>query len=314
MTRKWSNFDDLRLRQEAIAWLKVRTDDGKYSLTREEINDFFFDGAPFKLIDSMKGIRKPQVLDTSLSIMTSFRKPGEERPYADEVGPDGLPRYMWEGTDPNKNTNVGLRLAQERKLPIIWFIGVGGSPSRFHVLSPVNIVGEEPEHKRFVLSVASEKGLSLAELTAPGGPVTIVKKYLVQETKVRLHQPVFRASVIRAYNVRCAVCNLGHEQLLDAAHIIPDSHEDGIAAVRNGLALCKIHHAAYDSSILGITPDYTVEIRRDLLNEIDGPMLEHGLKKRHKQKLMMLPSAVKEQPDRELLAVTYREFLEKQPA
>lgn len=41
MVRKWSHFDDLRLRQEAIAWLKVRTDDGKYSLTREEINDFF---------------------------------------------------------------------------------------------------------------------------------------------------------------------------------------------------------------------------------------------------------------------------------
>lgn len=71
MVRKWSPVDDLRLRQEAIAWLKVRTDDGKYSLTREEINDFFFDGEPFKLIDPMKGIRKPQVLDTALSIMTS---------------------------------------------------------------------------------------------------------------------------------------------------------------------------------------------------------------------------------------------------
>lgn len=314
MVRKWSHSDDLRLREEAIAWLKVRTNDGKYPLTREEINDFFFDGQPFKLIDPMKGIRKPQELDTALSIMTSFRKPGEERPYADDIGDDGLPRYMWEGDDPNKNTNAGLRLAQERKLPIIWFIGVGGTPTQFHVLCPVMIVGEELEHQRFVLDIAAEKDLTLAELVSPGGPKAIVKKYLVQETKVRLHQPVFRASVIRAYNVRCAVCNLGHEQLLDAAHIIPDSHENGIPSVTNGLALCKIHHAAYDTSILGITPDYTVEIRQDLLQEIDGPMLEYGLKQRHKQKLMMLPSAAKERPDRDLLAVTYKQFLDKQSA
>lgn len=314
MPSKWSQLDDLRLRLEAIEWLKIRTDDGRYSLTREEINDFHFNGEPFKLIDPMKGIRKPQVLDTSLSIMTSFRKPGEERPYADEVGSDGMPRYKWEGSDPYKNTNAGLRLAQERDLPIIWFIGVGGSPMRFHVLCPVKIVGEEPEEQQFVLSVTADQGLSLAELTAPDGPDMIVKKYLVRETKVRLHQPVFRASVIRAYKVRCAVCNLGHAQLLDAAHIIPDADEHGIAAVTNGLALCKIHHAAFDSHILGITPDYIVEIRQDLLEEIDGPMLEHGLKQRHKQKLMMLPSVQKERPDRELLQITYDNFLLAQPA
>ncbi|MGP5023176.1 HNH endonuclease [Glutamicibacter arilaitensis] len=314
MPRKWSQLDDLRLRLEAIEWLRVRTDDGKYSLTREEINDFFFDGEPFKLIDPMKGIRKPQVLDTALSIMTSFRKPGEERPYADEVGPDGMPRYKWEGSDPHKNTNAGLRLAKERDLPLIWFIGVGGSPMRFHVLCPVKIVGEEADQEQFVLSIAAEKGLSLADLIAPDGPDTIVKKYLVRETKARLHQPVFRASVIRAYQVRCAVCNLGHAQLLDAAHIIPDVDEDGIAAVTNGLTLCKIHHAAFDSHILGITPDYTVEIRPDLLDEVDGPMLEHGLKQRHKQKLMMLPRTAKERPDRELLKVTYDKFLLAQTA
>lgn len=32
---------------------------------------------------------------------------------------------------------------------------------------------------------------------------------------------------------------------IDAAHIVEDGHELGIAAVRNGLALCKIHHAAF---------------------------------------------------------------------
>ncbi|MFD6894120.1 HNH endonuclease [Rhodococcus sp. NPDC060086] len=129
------------------------------------------------------------------------------------------------------------------------------------------------------------------------------------ETKRRLHQPVFRATVMRAYETRCTVCALGHGELLDAAHIVPDSNEAGIASVNNGLALCKIHHAAYDVNILGITPELIVEIRKDLLDEIDGPMLQHGLKERHGQKLMVLPPTRSERPDRDLLAISYERFL-----
>jgi putative restriction endonuclease len=47
--------------------------------------------------------------------------------------------------------------------------------------------------------------------------------------------------------------------------------------VPNGLALCKLHHAAFDRHILGITPKLTVEVRLDILREADGPMLRHGL-------------------------------------
>jgi len=71
---------------------------------------------------------------------------------------------------------------------------------------------------------------------------------------------------------------------------------------------CKIHHAAYDSGILGIRPDKVVEIRTDLLSEIDGPMLQHGLKERHGQPLMALPRIRKEQPDPLLLEVSYERF------
>lgn len=314
MTRLWSQIKDLRLRRDAIKWLQLRTNGGEHSLTRDEINDFFFDGERFKLIDPMKGIRKPRELEAALTIMTSFRKPGEERPYADDVGPDNLPRYMWEGNDPDTYTNRGLRLAMERGLPLIWFIGVGGSPMQFHAVCPVKIIGEEPELKRFILTPASEDELSFTNLEERDMAEEIIKGYLLRETKTRLHQPVFRASVIRAYQGRCSICNIGHASLLDAAHIVPDSDEHGIASVTNGLALCKIHHAAFDSSILGITPDYTVEIRPDLLKEVDGPMLEHGLKARHGQALMMLPKNAKERPDRALLATTYKRFLFAQSA
>ena len=51
----------------------------------------------------------------------------------------------------------------------------------------------------------------------------------------------------------------------------------GSQIVPNGLALCKIHHAAYDSNIVGIRPDLIVEIQPKILAEVDGPMLRHGL-------------------------------------
>jgi putative restriction endonuclease len=74
------------------------------------------------------------------------------------------------------------------------------------------------------------------------------------------------------------------------------------------LALCKIHHAAYDCLVLGIRPDLVVEIRADLLEEIDGPMLEHGLKGRHGQPLMAVPKVRAERPDRDLLHERYAAF------
>src|SRR5205823_1213194 len=51
--------------------------------------------------------------------------------------------------------------------------------------------------------------------------------------------------------------------------------------------LCKIHHGAYDANILGVSPDYTVEIRLDVLEERDGPMLQHGLQAMHERRLIL---------------------------
>ena len=61
---------------------------------------------------------------------------------------------------------------------------------------------------------------------------------------MRLHQPVFRAQVLQAYGA-CIICRLKHVDLLDAARILSDA-DGGQPVVTNGLAMCKIHHAAYD--------------------------------------------------------------------
>ena len=75
----------------------------------------------------------------------------------------------------------------------------------------------------------------------------------------------------------------------------------------NGLSLCKIHHAAYDRDLLGITPNYEVRINSALLNEVDGPMLEHGLKGMDGRRLILPPRRV-DRPDRDRLELPWSRF------
>ncbi|HOX33642.1 MAG TPA: HNH endonuclease, partial [Spirochaetales bacterium] len=101
---------------------------------------------------------------------------------------------------------------------------------------------------------------------------------------------------------------LRHPELLDAAHIVPDSDDRGTPIVQNGLSLCKIHHAAYDHDILGVSPDFEVKIRSDILKERDGPMLLHGLQELDGTKIA-LPARASDRPARERLEFRYRSFL-----
>jgi len=293
---------DTRLRDSAMEWLKLRTSDGLESISSTDLLDFTFDDQHFRLMDPQRGIRKPKELAAALSIRTVYRPDGAKRPYEDEMGDDGLLRYKWRGEDLDHPENRALRAAMELELPLIWFFGVG--VAMYQPIFPVYLLAEEPERHQFVIIPGAIRGL--VDATSPAE--SQLRRYVMAESKRRLHQPVFRATVMRAYETRCAVCSLAHGQLLDAAHIVPDSDEAGIPTVRNGLAMCKIHHAAYDAHIMGVSPDYVVKIRADLLDEIDGPMLQYGLKERHDQKLMVLPSVRAQRPDRDLLALSYDRF------
>jgi putative restriction endonuclease len=98
------------------------------------------------------------------------------------------------------------------------------------------------------------------------------RRYITASVKVRLHQRGSMERVLDAYRSQCALCRLKHRELLDAAHIIPDYEKDSLPVVINGLSLCKLLHAAFDQSILGIRPDYIVKIRANIRNETDGPL------------------------------------------
>jgi putative restriction endonuclease len=135
------------------------------------------------------------------------------------------------------------------------------------------------------------------------------RAYSTRLVRQRLHQRGFRERVLSAYRDQCAMCRLRHRELLDAAHIKPDTSE-GEPLISNGLALCKIHHAAFDIGVLGVRPDnLRVHVRRDILDEVDGPMLRHGLQALEGQEIWT-PQKAAHRPDPEFLRWKWDRYLD----
>ncbi len=262
--------------------------------TLSELQRFTFEGKPFPLA-SYRGIFNPVALDETLSIVSS-----RTGPYEDHVGADGLFRYAFQSGDPRAGANRKLRRAITQSTPLILF--ERPEANLYVPVFPVYAVDEDLA-AGFV-TIAAGQDVRVAYHSATD---TLDKQYIERVVKQRVHQPVFRARVLSAYNKRCAICTLKYAELLDAAHILPDSDERGLPVVTNGMAMCTIHHRAYDQNFLGVSPDYTVHINERLLADRDGPMLQYGLQAMD-GKALELPSRRDELPDREYLAERYAAF------
>ena len=285
------------VREAAIAYVEQRASLSGGHVTRAELEAFTVGGQQLKLIDQSRGIRNPRQLAASISVLSS-----PNGPYDDIETSDGLLRYAYRDGDPDGGDNRKLRRAYELGLPLILLRGI--EPGLFVPVAPVYVVADRPQERYVEIAVDESLRLLSRDLTAASDDQ---RRYVERLTKLRLHQPVFRARVLRAYETACAVCRLRHGSLLDAAHILPDGHPGGRPVVTNGLSLCKIHHAAYDQDILGIDPTLVVRIRRDVLEEIDGPMLRHGLQEMDGTRVTV-PSRLRDQPDRAALEERYEAF------
>jgi putative restriction endonuclease len=294
--RQWA------VRLAAQQWLDQEQAAGHEIWSQPELANFRFGGERISLMDVQRGIRIPAGWSAALSMRTVYRTPGADRPYDDGVGPEGLYRYMWRGDDPDHAENRGLRNAMDQNLPLIWFFPF--ATGKYVPLYPVYLLDEERSEHRFVVALGEEQ-----RIVPVRDASEVERRYAERITRQRLHQRAFQAGVLWAYDERCAVCSLHHRPLLDAAHITPDSDERGAPITSNGLALCKIHHAAFDSGILGIRPNLTVHIRDDILRETDGPMLKHGLQEHHDKKLLVLPHVRRDRPDLERITERYELFL-----
>ncbi len=264
---------------------------------------FEFDGKRVPLVGP-QGIFKPAVMsDVALSITTSPIVEGKDRPYDDVMHEGGRISYRYRGTDPQHHENVGLRRAMRDQIPLVYLHGV--APGYYAAAFPAYIVGDDPASLTFTVAV-DEFVLDTSQAPFVEDP-TARRAYATREVLQRLHQQGFRQRVIRAYRESCAVCRLKQRDLLDAAHILADRDPRSEPVVSSGISLCRLHHAAFDSDIVGIHPDYRIEIRRDVLGEVDGPMLIHGLQGFHEAPLIV-PRQTEHQPNKDFLAERYERF------
>lgn len=291
------------IRITAFNWLQQQTDIYGDVLPRQHLeNGFKYKGDRITLIGP-KGIWKPSQMKTPLSITTII---GGR--YKDLPTKEGFLLYKFRGTDPNHPDNTGLRYLMEQKIPLIYFLSI--VKGKYLATWPVFIIQEnraELEFKVAVDDVSFIKKTDSPDLEEPESTY-YRRNYITSTFRQRVHQRSFRERVLLAYADQCALCRLKHRELLDAAHIIPDTEESGDSVVQNGLSLCKIHHAAFDSNIIGITPDFIIRVREDVLHEIDGPMLKYGLQSLENSQLI-LPIRKKDWPDRERLEDRFERFL-----
>ena len=115
--------------------------------------------------------------------------------------------------------------------------------------------------------------------------------------KLRQGQAAFRENVLDAYERHCAVCALsvrvqGILVAIEAAHIRWHT-SNGPAEVKNGLALCTLHHKFFDYGAFTVLSDFKVFMSR----AAEGRGVDETLRRYHGRPLLVIPDDVEERPN-----------------
>lgn len=174
---------------------------------------------------------------------------------------------------------------------LLWYVEQGAPLHDAGEDAPAidNLIDASPEETReFIDQVPNE--------------ADVVRRYELIETLRAYRDARFRPAVLQAYSFRCAICDLSLK-LVDAAHIIPVSHPKSRDIVTNGMALCKLHHAAYDNALVGVRPDYGIVVNPKRIEILDRLKLTNGLEGFKAGLLPSIrhPASLEVRPDREYL-------------
>lgn len=106
-------------------------------------------------------------------------------------------------------------------------------------------------HNPYLGALLGASGAHLDEKPEPitDEDVEFERRYIERISRHRLHQSPLREAALRKYGARCMYCGLAVVDVLEAAHVIPDS-EGGAASTGNIRILCANHHRAFDKGLL----------------------------------------------------------------
>lgn len=299
---------DALIRKAAFAHVRRLNAIQDHLTSTDLAKGFEFEGERIPLVNPQRGIFKPRQMKHLLSIRTVFPRPGARVWYDDQrtvhrqiYESAEWVDYAFMGRDPEAADNRWLREAWEQRVPIIYFIGI--APQLFTAVVPAFVGGWDPQGLRAMIGFG-DPGVASPGVSEDSAPA---RRYALRAVQQRLHQASFREAVISAYGGRCALSGLPEPLLLDAAHIIADGDEKmGQPVVPNGIPLSKIHHAAFDSHLIGIDPDFRLHVSERLMCQNDGPMLE--ALKRLQGGALHLPPRERDRPDRDRLALRFEQF------
>ena len=124
----------------------------------------------------------------------------------------------------------------------------------------------------------------------------------------RKRDPKFAKRILELYRYSCTVCQygarLGHAPIgIEAAHIKWHSY-NGPDHDTNGLALCSIHHKAFDSGAIALSDERSILVSKSLNGP--GPMEEVFY--RHHGKAVILPNQSGSEPSLDYIRWHRREI------
>jgi putative restriction endonuclease len=136
----------------------------------------------------------------------------------------------------------------------------GKVPAEFEVLSHISA---EPEK------------VDEAEVDAKVAPPR--KKALISTWK-NLRASDFSRRVLTAYDHRCAMCDV-QLRLLQGAHILPVGEIGSTDDTANGIALCALHHLAYDHSLVTFDKGFKTHVNAGMISSLKAEHMAGGLNK-----------------------------------
>jgi putative restriction endonuclease len=124
------------------------------------------------------------------------------------------------------------------------------------------------------------------------------RRVAIVTTKRALRDLNFRDRILTAYGHKCAMCGV-QLKLLDAAHILPVVHPASTDETRNGVALCALHHRAYDKAFVTFDETFKVRYNEKIAASLKVSGHDGGLSSFTKalRPLLILPPDRKDRPN-----------------
>lgn len=247
------------------------------SLTQDEIEDAYNTGFGYRI----SGIN-PRRDDNDKRYILLFAN--EDGPYGDSVT-QGRFEYIGEGLsgDQSENSpgNSALIDARTSDTPIHFFYK-GSGEADWEYQGLVDVVDyefqeqdgrevlvftlehrEQPDETEPSEEEINEERTQLQQATESEPQLTDDEEQYT-ESRRRARDAAFARLVRDAYDEQCAICGSARESPdgnpeVEAAHIYP-KRRGGSDDVRNGIALCQLHHWAFDSGWLSLADDHEILI------------------------------------------------------